>query len=630
MHVQCVSQSFSVTALKSCGSTIGVFRGRFDDLEDDDDELDEEETEFGKRNEGGYITWVTRSLLRRIEIEMREMRIVVRSTKARDSSRNLRVNVVGISMPSVGSRMGFTPVEGSMLSSPMLGLSGVVGDWDDSSPTATPVDEQPPFCDGFDDSFDTENVKVRGDEVEDAPLDDNTAEDDETTSTGTATSTETDGSSLHTPSESTSYDQAQVLSPTTPSLGGPDRDEYFSRKDASAAESSVVFDVPPLASSPPRRQVLTKQPSLSSQTSLSPSARPSLSLNVSPPQSPMSLSSSLPLAAYTALLGERVRLQGILMRLASQHTLAQTDEKQVMDILELKSRKRAWSSRAFMGTASIQFVALAIPARRSPLSTAKPINAKQLSEESSQAEREYVEGFEGVRGKKRGLVVTTAESNIMRLFPVCEEDEDSGNEGLEDVVFLASFDSSSSSGGGDASSGKEDGDAILSDAEDGLFAPLNLLPLERQPPKRCTVPVRPRTRTRSMRMSAGQVSSSGPLLPALVTMGLPSSTLLFSGPASYPGAYPSSYETFIPGPSRSIDNLLGVDGDADKRGGMLEPQTKVELFDVYSGDEDEEDELASEFTQALGLSSPCDSLQAAASSDARKRRDHDSEGRFLA
>lgn len=38
-------------------------------------------------------------------------------------------------------------------------------------------------------------------------------------------------------------------------------------------------------------------------------------------------------------------------------------------------------------------------------------------------------------------------------------------------------------------------------------------------------------------------------------------------------------------------NLIGADSEMDKMEyGMLEPQTKVELFDVLSGDEDDEEE----------------------------------------
>lgn len=323
MHVQCVSRSPSVAVLKSYESTVGVFRGRFDvhdnEEEDDDDEFDEE-VEFGRRNEGGYVTWVTRSLLQRVEVEMREMRAVVRSMNARASARGLRIDVSGGSMQrSVGSRMGFSPIEGPLLSSisvspPVSSMSGVIGEWEGvatSSPTL--VDETPPFFDGFGDSFESEHLG----EMEDIPLDDSAGEEAEIMSDGTSTETETDGSSVHTPSEMTSFDQVQIQSPTTPPLAEPTRGEYFSGVNVSTMRSSdepsMAFDPPPLSSSPPRRPILTKQPPLSSRRSPAPllpsqavatrtssPIHPSRSLTASRSQSPTSPSSpsALPLAAW--------------------------------------------------------------------------------------------------------------------------------------------------------------------------------------------------------------------------------------------------------------------------------------------------------------------------------------------
>ena len=81
--------------------------------------------------------------------------------------------------------------------------------------------------------------------------------------------------------------------------------------------------------------------------------------------------------------------------------------------------------------------------------------------------------------------------------------------------------------------------------------------------------------------------------------------------------------------SRSTNDLRGMDVDLEY--GMLEPQTKVELFDVYSGDEDEDDDLGvmgGEFTLAMDL--PSSSGAQHAPPFARKRREYDDDEWFSA
>lgn len=65
--------------------------------------------------------------------------------------------------------------------------------------------------------------------------------------------------------------------------------------------------------------------------------------------------------------------------------------------------------------------------------------------------------------------------------------------------------------------------------------------------------------------------------------------------------------------------------------GMLEPQTKVELFDVYSGDEDDDDdETGDEFTLSMDLPAPCVATRQGASFNTRQRRECGSDGWFPA
>ncbi|KIP07787.1 hypothetical protein PHLGIDRAFT_408874 [Phlebiopsis gigantea 11061_1 CR5-6] len=411
----------------------------------DKDDADIDEL-FGSANEGGYVAWVARSLIQRVDVELRAMRALA-------------------GQRSVGRRLGLSPIESL-------------------------ADERPPF--NFDDSFGT--IHGTGD-----------AEEGETASTVT---TESDGSSVHTPSEGTSLDQAMVIVPL------PEQASYFAPTRGTEDDSD----------GPLRRPRLVKQPSLLVPRSPSPPFRPSLSLTPSPPPR-----EDFPVAGYNALRAERARLRSLLTRLAAQHAATRAEEQQMLAMLEARSRRRAWSNRALLGRAEGKYIGLCLPERRSPLSTCRPITASILW-----ALREDLEGPVGVRGKKRGLVVTTAESNIMRLFPVCEEDDEDDEDDIADRTFCADEESSRR---------------------------WEFKPLARQPTRR-SVPVRPRTRTSSISPGAS---------------------------SSYPGAHqPVAVLGTHARAARSTDDLPSA----------FDPHTKVELFDVYS---DEEDGEGAEFTLSMDL-----------------------------
>ncbi|GJE96674.1 hypothetical protein PsYK624_128760 [Phanerochaete sordida] len=662
---------------------------------------------FGRANEGGYVTWVARSLLTRVDAEMREMRVVLRTLHARAPAPAAR-----------GARVGFSPVDGPLLaplsvSPPVAGLAGVVGEWGAGVPTL--VDEPAPFFEGFDEE-----------QLEDVPLEDEAAEDDaeDRTSTGASSSsasTETDGSSVHTPSEATSFDGACIRAPATPPLVEPERGEYFN----GVQDQSAEFDAAPLASSPPRRPVLTKQPPIHAVKETHPPPLPSQLAQGQPPvyrpvlpplstgsvlrsltPSPSSALSSpdlsqssptpstLPIAAYTALSGERARLLGILARLASQHAAAQADEHQLLTVLEAKSRRRAWSNRAFMGGASMRLCALATPARRSALATAKVIS---LADVAAAAAPE-LEGVSGVQKKRGSLVVTTAENNILRLFPVCEEDEDSGSDddGAADASFLdrsfragafatasfpgaypdAALEGRAQPGGAQpahashasayaaaararaappheeparedaalgpldpaAAPGRRPADAELASASPAAnvfpdtadtYTTMDT-PLVRH--RRTSVPVRARTRTRSMSAGGAVASTStntssdeASFVPSPMPLGLaPALPLLPPLSASYPGAHaplppllgPNTTVPYMLHGSRRVStaDLLADGAEEDASwSAALEPQTKVELFDVYSGDEDEDeeegarmDEVDDEFLLGVDIAGPAE------------------------
>lgn len=121
-------------------------------------------------------------------------------------------------------------------------------------------------------------------------------------------------------------------------------------------------------------------------------------------------------------------------------------------------------------------------------------------------------------------------------------------------------------------------------------------------------------------MSMGTVtaSSSGPLLPAPVTMGLPPPAVPLLGPisASYPGTLTSSHAPFLPAfgtapyalhanSASTADLLRDADAEVERMEfGMLEPQTKVELFDVYSGDEGDDETGEVEGSISVDVTSP--------------------------
>lgn len=397
---------------------------------------------YGSANEGGYLAWVVRSLLWRLEGELMRIRA---------------------------------------LTAPTLYKTG-------RSPTL--VDEPiPPFFDDYSDGeFEDVDLGSARRDIEDDV-------DGETTSTSTETS---DGSSVHTPVEGSCYeDTAQVCAPDSDETG----QSYF-----------------PALSEAPRTPTKISRPIHMRQHSHSPTSlprtpSPATRMSTSPPPSPHALHTAL-----RALTAEKARLLSVLARIAA-HTAAQAaDEAHVANVLEIKSRRRAWSNRQFMGRAEARFIGLATPERRSSLGRAC-VCATDVALEAD---------------RKRELVVTTAENNILRLFPVCEEEEDA------DMAFVM-----------EGNSKEEEDVKMLRDAEDGLLRRTSRMDGASPPRRRRTM-------------------SIGPILPAPVTMGAGSGC---GGASSYPGAYPrlscaAAYTLYEP----------------------FNPQTKVDLFDALGDDDDDEDE----------------------------------------
>jgi len=136
------------------------------------------------------------------------------------------------------------------------------------------------------------------------------------------------------------------------------------------------------------------------------------------------------LATYTALSAQCLRLRQVIAHMDVTRMNAVSDEQSFLAVLEVKSRRRAWSNKAYMGGATMADVGLATPFRSSRLARCEPVTP------------EYLESLL--------LEVTTGDHNISTLFPVSEEDEE--EEDVPAVRFVQ--------------------DVALCDMESGLLPPL--------------------------------------------------------------------------------------------------------------------------------------------------------------
>ncbi|EIW53185.1 uncharacterized protein TRAVEDRAFT_23620 [Trametes versicolor FP-101664 SS1] len=160
------------------------------------------------------------------------------------------------------------------------------------------------------------------------------------------------------------------------------------------------------------------------------------------PRSPSPPPYDFDMSAYHALTNLRARLFSILSRLGS--TPRQIHNLQLgirngsdLTVLEIKSRRRAWSCRDFVGGARLSLVGLSTPARSSPLARCEPVTAEMVAQLQAQAAQETGrtrlacladEGAEfGIPGACAGVKVMTKELDS-RLFSLEEEDEEDEEE----------------------------------------------------------------------------------------------------------------------------------------------------------------------------------------------------------
>ncbi|KAI0356849.1 hypothetical protein OH77DRAFT_1436034 [Trametes cingulata] len=160
------------------------------------------------------------------------------------------------------------------------------------------------------------------------------------------------------------------------------------------------------------------------------------------PRSPSPPAYDFDMPTYHALNTLRSRLFAILTRLGSTprqiHNLQQGMRYgSDLTVLEIKSRRRAWSCRDFVGGARLSLIGLSTPVRSSPLVRCEPVTAEdlariqaQVAEENERARLACLpdEGAEfGVPGPCGGVRVMTKELDS-RLFPLSEEDEEEEDE----------------------------------------------------------------------------------------------------------------------------------------------------------------------------------------------------------
>ncbi|KZT00687.1 uncharacterized protein LAESUDRAFT_528824 [Laetiporus sulphureus 93-53] len=135
-------------------------------------------------------------------------------------------------------------------------------------------------------------------------------------------------------------------------------------------------------------------------------------------------------ATYQSLNAQCMRLRQLLVRMDAARADTEQDERNFQAVLEVKSRRRAWSNRVYMGGAPLSGIGLALPFRSSPLARCESVTPELLCTTL--------------------LEVSTGDHNIATLFPVSEEDEDE-----EDSVPFSLAP-----------------DAALRDLESGLLPPL--------------------------------------------------------------------------------------------------------------------------------------------------------------
>lgn len=119
------------------------------------------------------------------------------------------------------------------------------------------------------------------------------------------------------------------------------------------------------------------------------------------------------LELYHSLSQEGDRLRQLIHRNDLFESRISSDEVQLHTMLEVKSRRRAWSNRDFCGGAPMALVGLVTPFKSSPLARCEPMTPETVSR--------WVPGHNS-RDSSHYLCVTSGTHDLSDLFPEVEED----------------------------------------------------------------------------------------------------------------------------------------------------------------------------------------------------------------
>ena len=121
------------------------------------------------------------------------------------------------------------------------------------------------------------------------------------------------------------------------------------------------------------------------------------------------------LELYHSLSQEGDRLRHLIHRNELLENRVSSDEAQLHSMLEVKSRRRAWSNRDFCGGAPMASVGLGTPFKSSPLARREPITPEAIST------LQWIPGHNS-RDSSHYLCVTSGTHDLSELFPEVEED----------------------------------------------------------------------------------------------------------------------------------------------------------------------------------------------------------------
>ena len=134
------------------------------------------------------------------------------------------------------------------------------------------------------------------------------------------------------------------------------------------------------------------------------------------------------LELYHSLSQEGDRLRHLIHRNDLFESRVSSDETQLHSMLEVKSRRRAWSNRDFCGGAPMALVGLVTPFKSSPLARYEPITPGAISR--------WTPGHNS-RDSSHYLCVTSGTHDLSELFPEVEEDY----EEEDDETFMVDYQS---------------------------------------------------------------------------------------------------------------------------------------------------------------------------------------------